>query len=250
MDLVSVIIPYYNKKDYIHRTIKSVLVQSYKKIEILIIFDNSSKGDLLFLKKISKKNKKIKLIVNKKNIGAGGSRNIGIKKSKGKYLAFIDSDDLWKKNKLNDQITFMKKNNYLISHTSYEIIDKQNKIQQKRIARNLNYNDLVTSCDICLSSVVIDKKIFRKKKKYFPKLKTKEDYVLWLKILKENDYFFGLNKSLTKWRIVERSLSSNTIQKIKDGYKVYRFYLKNSVTKSLYRLFILSLNYLWKKYFL
>jgi teichuronic acid biosynthesis glycosyltransferase TuaG len=97
MDLVSVIIPYYRKRRYIESTIKSVLNQNYKNLEILIIYDDSNQSDLEFIKKIIKFDKKIKLIINKKNIGVANSRNKGIKKCRGKYIAFLDSDDLWKK---------------------------------------------------------------------------------------------------------------------------------------------------------
>ena len=100
MSLVSVIIPYYRKKQYISRALKSVTNQTYKKLEIIIIYDDSNKSDLKFIKYISSKDKRIKIYVNKKNLGAGLSRNVGIKKSRGKYIAFLDADDLWLKIKL------------------------------------------------------------------------------------------------------------------------------------------------------
>ena len=100
MKLVSIIIPYYKKKSYIEQTLKSILKQKYKYFEILIIYDDNSKKDLPFLKTLKKKDKRIKLFINKKNIGAGMSRNKGIKLSKGKYIAFIDADDLWHPQKL------------------------------------------------------------------------------------------------------------------------------------------------------
>ena len=94
MSLISVIIPYFRKKKYILKTINSVINQSYKKFEIIIIYDDEEKRDLEFIKKISKKDKRIKLLINKRNYGAGISRNLGIKISKGNYISFIDSDDL------------------------------------------------------------------------------------------------------------------------------------------------------------
>ena len=100
MSLVSVIIPYYKKRQYIDRSIKSVLNQKYKKFEIIIVYDDQLINDLLYLKEIKKKDSRIRIIINKKNIGAGLSRNKAIKIAKGKYIAFIDADDLWNSNKL------------------------------------------------------------------------------------------------------------------------------------------------------
>ena len=100
MALVSVIIPYFRKKKYFFKTINSVINQSYKKIEIILIYDDENKKDLPYVKKLIKKDKRIKLIINRKNYGAGISRNIGIKLAKGKYISFLDADDVWLKNKL------------------------------------------------------------------------------------------------------------------------------------------------------
>ena len=123
MSLISVIIPYYQKKKYITSSINSVLKQSYKNLELIIIYDDSNHEDLIILKNLRKKDKRIKIFINKKNIGAGLSRNRGIKLSKGKFIAFLDSDDLWLPNKLKKQIFFMKQHKIKISHTSYYIIN-------------------------------------------------------------------------------------------------------------------------------
>ena len=139
MSLVSIIIPYFKKKNYIKSTINSVLNQKFKNFEILIVYDDANKSELNVLKKIKNKEKRIRIIVNKKNIGAGFSRNKAIKSSKGKYIAFIDADDLWKPKKLQKQILFMKKKNIDISHTSYSIINEMNKKISIRKARNLKF---------------------------------------------------------------------------------------------------------------
>ena len=244
---VSVIIPYYKKKKFIQATLDSALNQSFKAFEIILIYDDEDNTDLKLIRHLKKKDKRIKLIINKKNLGAGYSRNLGIKKAKGKYIAFLDSDDIWLKDKLKSQIEFMKKNKSIFSSTSYEIINEKNKFISNRITEDtLMFKDLVKSCDIGLSTVIIEKKVFNKQIK-FPDLKTKEDYVLWLKILqKKNCKVFGLKKILTRWRSTENSLSSNFFQKIKDGYKVYNHYLKLNPLKSLYFLMVLSINFLRK----
>jgi len=247
MDLISVIIPYYKKKQYIISTINSVLNQSYKNLELIIIYDNENDNELGYIKKIKNKDKRIKLIINKKNIGAGESRNKGIKFSKGSFVAFLDSDDIWEKTKLKTQLGIMKKNNYQATHTSYKIIDKKNKIIGQRYARSFKSTvSLLKSCDIGLSTVIIKKSII-KKKDNFPKLKTKEDFVFWLSLLKKNINIYGIDLHLTRWRKLNNSLSSSIIQKIRDGFTVYNKYLKMSFFKSIYYLFLLSINSIIKK---
>ena len=246
MDLVSIIIPYYKKREYIADTLKSVLKQTYKYFEIIIIYDDEEKEDLKFIKKLASTDKRIILMINKKSIGAGLSRNKAIKKSKGSYISFIDADDLWKINKLELQIKFMKKNNFLISHTNYKIINKQNKILYSRVARNFNnINELLKSCDIGLSSVLVKKEILIGNC-LFARLKTKEDFVLWLNILKKNIKIVSFKKNLMYWRKLDNSLSSSILQKLFDGFSVYNKYMKFNWIKSLYFLFHLSLNYLRK----
>lgn len=245
MSLVSVIIPYYRKKQYISRTLKSVINQSYKKLEIIIIYDDDNKEDLKFIKQITLKDKRIKLLVNKKNLGAGLSRNKGIKKSRGEYIAFLDADDLWLKDKIKYQVKFMKLREIIFSHTSYSIINNQNMIISKRIAKNfLRLKDLIKSCDIGLSTVMIKKSHLKTNK--FPNLKTKEDFVLWLKLLSKNVKIYGIDQNLVLWNKIENSLSSSSIQKILDGFKVYNYYMKFNFLKSFYYLLLLSLNYLKK----
>ena len=120
---VSIIIPYYKKKKFILKTLNSIYQQSFTNYETLIIYDDENLEDLKFLKTITKNKKNTKIIKNKKNIGAGLSRNVGIANAKGEYIAFIDADDIWEKNKLKFQIEFMKDNKLDFTHTSYNIID-------------------------------------------------------------------------------------------------------------------------------
>ena len=243
---ISVIIPCYNNFIFFERCISSVINQTYKNIEIIIIFDAGNKKDLISLKSILKKNsKKIKLIINSKNIGAGLSRNKAAKLAKGKYIAFIDSDDYWKRNKLEHQLAFMKKEKITISHTSYYIINENNKKIGSQIAKyKQTYYDLLNSCDIGLSSLMIEKNLFLKNK--FTSNKTKEDYASWLKIAKKMD-IYGLDKHLLLWRKTKNSLSSNTIQKITDAFDVYYRKEKFNFMSSAYRVIILSLNYFIKR---
>ena len=248
MDLVSVIIPYYKKRNFVKETIVSVINQSYDNLEILIIYDDTNLNDFEFLKELSKLDNRIKIINNNKRLGAGLSRNKGIEQSNGKYIAFIDADDTWLPDKLKDQIFFMKKNNYQISHTSYFIIDEKKKIIGQRKARDLlSINEVLKSCDIGLSTVIIQKNVIVKTNTKFPQLVTKEDFVFWLMLLKKNYKFYAFDSNLTNWTDSKNSLSSYTIQKLFDGFKVYNYYMDFNIIKSIYYLICLSLNYLKKK---
>ena len=217
MKSVSIIIPYYKKKKYIKKTIDSIKLQTYKNFEVIIVYDDEDHSDLIFIKKIIKTDNRIRLIINKKSLGAGGSRNVGISKAKASFIAFLDADDLWKKNKIKLQLNYMIKNNLDICHTSYEILDKKNIKKKVMKAKTFkNYKQLLFSCDIGLSTVMLKKKIITKTCK-FPSLKTKEDFVLWLLILKKNITIRSLDRNLTKWRKLNDSLSSSIFQKLKDG---------------------------------
>lgn len=249
---VTIIIPYKHGIEYLFQALKSVFKQTYKNYKIIIIYDNVSKIDLKKINKFIKFNNKknlfsIKVENNKKNLGAGYSRNIGIKKTSTKYIAFLDSDDLWKNNKLKTQIAFMEKKKLMFSHTSYLIINEYNTQISSRLAKKkITFDRLLKSCDIGLSTVMINTKFLKKNKFYFPKISTKEDYVLWLKIIQKTKVLFGINKNLSYYRKTKNSLSSNKYTSLVNGYKVYRNYMKFNKVKSILLLLNLSLNYIKK----
>ena len=226
MVLVSVIIPYFKKKKFIEKTVQSVKSQTHTNLEIIIVYDDEDHSDLNLIRKIIKSDKRIKLILNKNSLGAGKSRNVGMGKAKGKYLAFLDADDFWKKDKVKSQLKFMEENDFDISHTSYEVLKKNNNDKKILIAKTFKKPEqLLPSCDIGLSTVMLKKSLISKNFQ-FPGLKTKEDFVLWLKILQKNISIGSLNETLTSWRKLDNSLSSSVIQKIKDAFKVYNYYMK------------------------
>jgi teichuronic acid biosynthesis glycosyltransferase TuaG len=245
-NLVSIIIPYYKKKHFIKKTLQSIKNQTYKKFEIIIVYDDTDLSDLSYLKKITKNNRKVRILLNKKNYGAGISRNVGINIAKGKFIAFLDADDFWVKNKLLKQINYMSQENIKISHTSYFITNETGSVIGRREAKNLNFSQLIKSCNIGLSTVIINKSIIKKYNFKFPDLNTKEDYVLWLRISKKKIPIAGINQKLTYWRKSKNSLSANSIRKLIDGYYVYRKHMKYNFLKSLYSLLVLSINFLKK----
>lgn len=245
MNLVSIIIPYFKKKDYILDAINSILNQTYQNFEIIVVYDDIDKSELSLIHKIQKVDKRIKVLINKKNLGAGLSRNYAIKNSNGKYIAFLDADDIWNVEKLKKQVSIMEQKNLSITHTSYKILDKNNNYATIRIAKNLDYKKLLKSCDVGLSTVMIKKNLFSKKNK-FSNLKTKEDYALWLLLTKAGYIFYPIKEILTSWRTSQNSLSSHVLRKLIDGFNVYYKYMKFSFIKSIFLLIQLSLNYLWK----
>lgn len=243
---VSIIIPYYKKKFFFEKTIKFILKQTYRNFEIIVVYDDTNLSELKIIKNLLKKTSH-KIIINKKNIGVGLSRNKGIKYAKGKYVAFCDADDLWHKDKLKTQINFMKKNKLNFSHTSYKIINEKDKILGKfNISHKLDYKSLLKSCDIATSSVIIKRNLL-KTKKYFSDSITKEDYFLWLKIVKKEKYLSGISNYLLMWRSTKGSLSDSITQKLIDAFKLYYKYENYNSLFSSYLVIRLSFYALLKK---
>jgi teichuronic acid biosynthesis glycosyltransferase TuaG len=239
MKSVSVIMPYFKKKSFFKEAYYSALSQRISNLEILIIYDDDDLSDISYVRKIINNRKNTFLVLNKKNFGAGVSRNIGIKKAKGMYVAFLDCDDIWKKNKIKYQLNFMEKNNLDISYTSYSVIDKFGyELYDVNIKNKITYQDLLKSCDIGLSTVVMKRSIFDNFK--FNKIKTKEDYLLWLQLSKSKYKFIGIKKKLSFWRVNKNSLSNNIIQKIRDSFQIYYKFEKQSFLKTIISIIVLS----------
>ena len=141
----------------------------------------------------------------------------------------------------------MEKNNILFTHTSYHIINSYNKIISSSFAKKeITFQDLIKSCDIGLSTVIMQLSLLKKNKLLFPRIKTKEDYVLWLKIVKKIKIIRGLDVKLTYYRKTKGSLSSNKFLSLINGYKVYKDYMNYGAIKSLFYLLMLSTNFLKK----
>ena len=244
--LASVIMPYYRKKNYFKEAYYSALNQNIKNIEIIIIYDDRNHSELNFIKNIIKNKKNTQLIINKKQLGVGVSRNVGINIAKGKYICFLDCDDVWKRNKLSCQIKFMEKNFLDFTHTSYSVINENGKLLYSlKAKKEIMYKNLILSCDVALSTVVMKKDIFKNYK--FTKITTKEDYLLWLQLSKNNIKIIGIDKIFTYWRKVSNSLSSDIWRKIIDAFKIYYIYEKKSFVMSIINVFFLSFFSLNKK---
>jgi len=243
--LVSVIITYYKKKKYIERTLKSILNQTHKNFEIIFVYDDENREHLGYIKKLLSKFKKKKLIINKINVGVAKSRNIAMKFCKGKFISFIDSDDVWAKNKLDNQLKFMINTKLKFSFTSFNVIDNNNKIVGVRnVYKDPEYEDLIKTNSIGLSTVMFHKKLLNVMK--FAHLNTQEDFALWLKLLKKGYKLSHFKKNLSSWRKIKNSLSSNSIQKIKDAFTIYYKFENKNLTLSIYSVLVLAYNKLKK----
>lgn len=244
--LVSVIITYYKKRRYIEKTINSLKQQTYNNYQLVFVYDDPNKEDLVFLRKILSKIKNKKILINKNNLGVAESRNKAKKFIKGKFTAFLDADDIWKKNKLKDQIKIMQNNDVDLSYTSYDIINQNGKQVGKRIVSGKSsYKELSKRCEIGLSTVIIKSSVFKKSK--FPNLKTQEDLGLWLDLSRKGYVFQSLKKILSSWRKVDDSLSTNNFQKLADAFKLFYFFEKKNVIFSIYSVLVLSINKIFNK---
>tara|TARA_B100001093_G_scaffold207128_1_gene199077 strand:+ start:1472 stop:2230 length:759 start_codon:yes stop_codon:yes gene_type:complete len=243
---LSIILPYFKKKKYIKQTLNSIIAQSFKRQELIIIYDQVDTSDIPYIKKILKNRIRYKIYKNNRNLGVGKSRNIGIKNSKGKFIAFCDADDLWHKKKSEIQLKIMQEKNLNFSHTDYDLINTGNKIiGRMKVKKILGYKDLLKSCDVALSSVIIRRSILNKSLK-FGYTKTKEDYSLWLRISKISE-IYGINKKLLYWRKTKNSLSSNILQKFYDAFNVYKQTENKNFLISFFYVFRLSTYYVIKK---
>ena len=239
---IDIILPNYNSHKFITETIKSIIHQDYYNWKLTIVDDNSNKKTKDILKKFSK-NKKIKIYWLKKNKGAGFCRNYAIEKTKSPYIAFIDSDDIWKKNKLKKQIKFMTKNDYSFSYTCYETFGDKKKIISPPL--RFNYSSFIHNTSIATSTMMVKRKEIINIK--FTKTKICEDYYFKCQLLKKVNYAFCLNQFLTKYRIRKNSLQSNALRNFFWIWKINNDYNKLNFFKNIFSLLCISINSI-KKY--
>lgn len=244
--LISIIIPFFNEEKYFTECINSVLKQTYLNYEIIIVDDGSKKIFKRKLENLQSKNpKKIKVFF-KKNEGVSSARNYGIEKSKGEYIAFLDADDTWLPHKLEYQLNLLKKYNLNFIHNSYLIVDENESFRGKNIARKLTYKDLLNSCDIGLSTVMLKSNLI--KKHLFKNISTKEDFVCWLSIIKEIKQIYGDERVVAIYRSKKNSLSKNYFRKFKNAFLVYNKYEKINFFVSILKTIILSIFWIIKNY--
>lgn len=233
-NLVSIIMPSYNTGKYIAESIKSVLAQSYRNWELIIVddcsCDNTDEIVAIFLE-----DSRIKYLKNAENKGAAFSRNRALREAKGKWIAFLDSDDLWYPEKLQKQLCFMIENNYSFSYTAYEEIDTNGNITNVKVAgpKRITEDGMFSYCwPGCLTVMYDVEKIGLIQ---IENIKKNNDYAMWLKICKKTDCYF-LNETLAKYRRGRAgSIStSNYLELIKWHYRLFKIAEKENVCMSLF----------------
>lgn len=232
MPEISIITPCYNSSAFLEETITSVLSQSFTDWEWMITDDCSTDETVKIIQSIQ--DSRIKLNIATKNGGAGHARNISLEKATGRYITFLDADDFWEPNFLEEMIGFMKKENAELAYSNYARCDEnlQSKIEDFRADKNVTFQNLLKTCRLSLLSSMYDSQ--RVGKEYFPVGSKREDHVMWLNLLKKIPEGKALPRTMAKYRMHPTSISRKKQNIVKDQYLVYKDYMKFSTLKSLY----------------
>ncbi|SFI41114.1 glycosyltransferase family 2 protein [Halpernia frigidisoli] len=232
MPEVSIITPMYNSSKFLQETVQSVLNQTFTDWEWLITDDFSKDNSVEIIENL--KDARIKLFVAEKNGGAGHARNISLKNATGKYITFLDADDVWEPNFLEEMVSFMKKENAELAYSNYARCDENlnPKIEDFKADKNVTFHNLLKTCRLSLLSSMYDSESVGKE--YFPEGSKREDHVMWLNLLKKIPVGKPLAKTMAKYRMHPNSISRKKTNIMKDQYLVYKDYMGFSTLKSSY----------------
>lgn len=242
--IVSIIMPVYNSKKYIKKTLQSIKHQTFKNWKLIIVDDCSNDNSSDVIKKELKGfEEKYQIIKLNKNSGVSTARNTALRHIDTKYIAYIDSDDIWNIKKLEKQIAFMEKNKYDFTYTyfSYYIENKKDK-KTTYMPKQLNYKQALKNTAILTSTVIINIQKIDKKLLQMPDVKLGQDSATWWNVLKDGHTAHCLNEYLTKYTQNKMSLSNNKINSVKGTWKLYRKIEKLSLLKSLFLFICYSIN--------
>ncbi|WP_298418048.1 glycosyltransferase family 2 protein [uncultured Kordia sp.] len=230
--LVSVITPTYNAELFIKETIESVRAQTYNNWELILVDDASKDTTVSILKKYTEEDIRIKFHVLEKNSGAAIARNTAIEKATGSYIAFLDADDLWMPEKLSKQIAFMQKENIQVCFASYELMNEVGKSLGKKVNAlpKVNFSKMLKSNYIGNLTGIYNATTLGKV--YMPNIRKRQDWALWLTLIKKVEFAYSISEPLAKYRVREDSISSNKLNLLKYNYTIYRKALKFGAFKS------------------
>jgi len=231
--MISIITPSYKSASFISQTIESVLAQTYQDWEMIIVDDVSPDDSNEIIEEYCKKDSRIKLIKLEKNSGPAVARNRAIEEAKGRYIAFLDADDLWMPQKLEKQLAFMSEHDVAFTYSSYHLMDEEgNDLGSFVTKESISYECMLRTCSVgCLTAIYDTEKLG---KVYMPLIRKRQDYGLWLKILREMKTTKGILEPLATYRILKNSVSSNKLKAAQYQWKIYREVEKLSLFKSVY----------------
>ena len=232
--LISVIMPCYNMEAFVADSIRSVIGQSYPNWELLITDDASTDGTVDILKAFCEQDQRILIEAKERNSGIADTRNRCIQRAQGRFLAFLDADDLWHPDKLERQLRFMTDKNIGFSYSTYDWIDENGKNMDKFINTigDLEYKGYLCNTIIGCSTVMIDRSIIGEV--VVPRFRTSEDTATWLDILRKGFKAYAIEEPLVSYRIRRKSASSNKLKASSDLWKVYRQNEKLPFFKAVY----------------
>lgn len=235
--LVSIITPMYNGERFVEKTIKSVQSQTYKNWEMIIIDDGSKDKSPMIVKKYCEEDSRINFF-SQKNAGSGAARNNGIRRARGNYICLLDADDTWNNDFLEEQIKLLKETNGTLVFSSHTRIDEEDKecLKPFIVPKKIGYNDLLKTCSISCLTAMYDVTKFGKfyLREDFKSLR--DDYILWLEIIKKCEVAYGNQKILANYRVMQSSTSGNKKKVIKPQFLVYYKVEKLGIAKSIYNL--------------
>ena len=246
-ELISIITPFYNAEKFLAEAINSILAQTYTTWELILIDDCSTDCSLAIARGFALKEARIKIISLSRNKGTGIARNRGLAKAKGHYIAFLDADDLWRPHKLEVQLKFMRSHDCLVTYTSYELIDNNGETLDKVVKAIpvLDFKKLLKSNYIGNLTGIYNAAILGKFD--ISPARKRQDWAMWLDILKKTGTARGILEPLAFYRIRENSISSNKPEMIKHNFAVYRKHLGYSYLKSLWMMIFFLREHFWVK---
>jgi teichuronic acid biosynthesis glycosyltransferase TuaG len=218
--LVTIIMPAHNSQDSLSESVQSVLAQTYKDWELILVDDASSDGTLALASQFASDDPRIRVLPLQQNVGVAEARNRGISAARGQYLAFLDSDDLWLPNKLETQIDFMRSTGAGFSFAQYRRIGRDGSLSSPvKVPRSVSYEGLLRGNSIGCLTVAIDR--YQIPEVSMPQIRH-EDYVTWLKILKRGPIAYGIPQDLARYRVTSSSVSSDKRRSASWTWNIYR----------------------------
>ncbi len=232
--LVSVIMPAYNASQYIAKSITSVQAQTFTNWELIVVDDCSQDGTAQLVKEFAHNDFRIKLHCNAKNMGVAKTRNFALGLCRGEYVAFLDSDDIWRPDKIELQLECFRQTGASLVYTSYAIVDSEGKKQCEDfiVPSNISLSDMLMENVIGCSTVMISEELAKCNR--FAEDYFHEDYVLWMQLLQSGHKMVGIKKVLVDYFFHKDSKSANKLNSAKKRWQIYRDYLNLSMVKSFW----------------